>query len=616
MSLPTADGLFDERLQSVYRRSDRVFAWLMGAQWLLGVVLAVTVSPYTWAGRLHTVHVHLYSAVFLGGALSIPVLLLTWLKPGWVGTRHVVAISQMLWSALLIHLSGGRIETHFHIFGSLAFLAFYRDWRVLVTATVVIAADHLARGVFSPESVYGVANPEWWRFAEHAGWVVFEDIVLFMGIAQNRSEMRTLALQQTQLGAIHLTVEQKVIERTWELHKSREQYRALLETTRTIPWTMGAGAFDFSYVGPQAATLLGVPADAWLATGFLKSRAHPDDFNTAAGELTKAIAGGLDIELELRLRKDDQTWAWVRAIVSSAGSEGLRGVFLDVTEKRRLESELAQAQKLESVGRLASGIAHEINTPVQFVSDNLSFLRDAMNDLMPLLTGYTAMRTSLSQGVTPSSASLETLEALELRADLAYLNLELPRAVSESLEGLRRVSTIVRSVKTFAHPEGGQMVMADLNEALSSTLTIARNEYRYVADIETQLSPVPQLVCHIGELNQVFLNLLVNASHAISDLHAKTGTRGVIKVKTRCEGDVVAVSICDNGGGIPPAIQHRIFEPFFTTKAVGKGTGQGLAMSRSIVDKHGGTLSFESEPGLGTTFTLRLPLAGQARKAA
>ncbi len=237
---------------------------------------------------------------------------------------------------------------------------------------------------------------------------------------------------------------------------------------------------------------------------------------------------------------------------------------------------------------------------------------------MPLLTGYQAMRMSLSQGDTPTATSVEALVALEQRADLPYLKEELPRAVTESLEGLRRVSGIVRSVKTFAHPEESIMTRADLNEALSSTLTIARNEYRYVtADIEeTDLAPVPQVLCNIGELNQVFLNLLVNASHAISDLYAKTGTRGLIRVKTRWDGDRICVSISDTGGGIPEAIHHRIFEPFFTTKAVGRGTGQGLAMSRSIVDKHGGTLSFESEPGLGTTFTLRLPVAGQARKAA
>ncbi len=301
MSLPTAEALFEDRLRAVYRRSDRVFTWLMATQWLLGIVLAVTVSPYTWAGRLQSVHAHVYSAVFLGGALSIPIFLLTSLKPGWVGTRHAVAISQMLWSALLIHLSGGRIETHFHIFGSLAFLAFYRDWRLLVTATLVVAADHLARGLYFPESVYGVTNPEWWRFAEHAAWVVFEDIVLIMGIAQNRSEMRTLAVHQTELGALNETVEQKVIERTSELQKSHEQYRELLETTRTIPWTMRAGSFDFSYVGPQAAALLGVPAAAWLVPGFLRSRAHPDDFNTAAAELAEAVDSGRDAELELRL---------------------------------------------------------------------------------------------------------------------------------------------------------------------------------------------------------------------------------------------------------------------------------------------------------------------------
>jgi len=175
-----AAEIFQENRDRIYRRVDRMFLFLMGGQWIFGILVALFFSPFAWEGKEKNLHLHVVLAVFLGGALSLFPMLLAWRRPGWVVTRHVIALSQMLWSALLIHLSGGRIETHFHVFGSLAFLAFYLDWRVLCTASAVVVADHLARGVFWPESVYGIVNPEWWRFLEHAFWVVFEDVFLIL----------------------------------------------------------------------------------------------------------------------------------------------------------------------------------------------------------------------------------------------------------------------------------------------------------------------------------------------------------------------------------------------------------------------------------------------------
>jgi two-component system sensor histidine kinase HydH len=175
-----AGELFAEQRERVLVRVDHMFLGLMAAQWAFGILVALFYSPYGWEGKQRTIHLHVYLAVLLGGALSLFPMVLAWRRPGWVMTRHTIALSQMLWSALLIHLSGGRIETHFHVFGSLAFLAFYLDWKVLGTATAVVVADHFARGLFWPESVYGVANPEWWRFLEHAFWVLFEDTFLFI----------------------------------------------------------------------------------------------------------------------------------------------------------------------------------------------------------------------------------------------------------------------------------------------------------------------------------------------------------------------------------------------------------------------------------------------------
>ena len=197
-----AEARFQAHWMEVVSSADRFFAKLMLGQWLFAVAIALIVSPYAWEGKVKTVHVHVWAAIFLGGAISaLPMALAIW-RSGWVVTRHVVAAGQMLWSALLIHLTGGRIETHFHIFGSLGILAFYRDWPVLATATIVVAADHLIRGLVWPESVYGIANPEWWRFLEHAFWVLFSVVFLAMSCLRARREMRLMAERGAHIEAL------------------------------------------------------------------------------------------------------------------------------------------------------------------------------------------------------------------------------------------------------------------------------------------------------------------------------------------------------------------------------------------------------------------------------
>ena len=193
-------------------------------------------------------------------------------------------------------------------------------------------------------------------------------------------------------------------------------------------------------------------------------------------------------------------------------------------------------------------------------------------------------------------------------ADLDYLRENGPRAFSATMEGVQRVSGIVKAMKAFAHPDQGKRTPADLNAALESTITVGRNELKYVADVVVECGEIPLVACHLGDLNQVFLNLLVNAAHAIGDVVNATGERGRINVRTSLEGDTVVIAIADTGTGIPDAVREKIFEPFFTTKEVGRGTGQGLAISRSVVEKHGGTLTFETTPGKGTTFFVHLPV--------
>ncbi|MGE0871485.1 MAG: sensor histidine kinase [Kofleriaceae bacterium] len=285
----------------------------------------------------------------------------------------------------------------------------------------------------------------------------------------------------------------------------------------------------------------------------------------------------------------------------------------EMDRRAKAELELLQAQKLESVGRLAAGVAHEINTPIQFVSDSVHFTRAAVADLFRVIEAYDQLhRAAIDGGAVDQLAA--RVELAKDDADLAYLLDNVPNALERSLDGLDRVATIVRSMKQFAHPDQKEMTSVNLNAAVTSTLEIARNEYKYVADLEIVLGDIPPVRCHAGEINQVILNIVVNAAHAIAEL--KRDQRGSIKVTTvRDDADVV-VSISDTGAGIPEAIREHVFDPFFTTKEIGQGTGQGLAIARSVVvDKHGGTLTFETEVGKGTTFAIRLPIAGRIADA-
>jgi len=282
---------------------------------------------------------------------------------------------------------------------------------------------------------------------------------------------------------------------------------------------------------------------------------------------------------------------------------GIIGVGFDITERKLAEQRLAQGEHLESIGRLAAGVAHEINTPIQFLNDTIYFIREAMQDLL----AHNAKLAALLPAEARAAAEDEDIE--DLRTDL-------PPALDRVVDGLGRIAEIVRSMKEFSHVDQREMSRIDLNRAINSTLIIARSEYKYVADVQTDFQELPQVTCHGGQINQVVLNLVVNAAHAIADKVKGTSDKGIISVKTRVEDGFAVVSIADTGGGIPEAIRKRIFEPFFTTKEVGKGTGQGLSIAHNVIKAHGGRLEFTTEIGKGTTFIVRLPLAAEESEAA
>jgi PAS domain S-box-containing protein len=323
-----------------------------------------------------------------------------------------------------------------------------------------------------------------------------------------------------------------------------------------------------------------------------------------------------NFEYEAYRKDGNKIWISMsaRAIRENGVVVRYEGMSEEVTERKVLREQLLQAQKLESVGQLAAGIAHEINTPTQYIGDNVRFLQDAFQDLKSLLSSYERWFSAAGKNGL-SGALLEEAAATVDKADAGYLLEEIPKAIDQTLEGVSRVAALVNAMKEFSHPDTKEKSPLDLNRAIASTITVARNEWKYVADLETEFdSSLAAVSCHPGEFNQVILNLIVNAAHAIADVARAGGPqRGSIKVQTRSWPEWAEVRIRDSGTGIPEKLRTRIFDPFFTTKEIGKGTGQGLAIARSvIVGKHGGSLDYETEEGKGTTFIIRLPYDGKA----
>jgi len=296
---------------------------------------------------------------------------------------------------------------------------------------------------------------------------------------------------------------------------------------------------------------------------------------------------------------------------------GTFGVSHDITERKgsersrqEMETQLQLAQKMESIGRLAAGVAHEINTPNQFITDNTHFLTDAFAKYTTLISRFATLRECAAAHPDCTEA-LRAIDAAEKEAEIEYLTGEIPRCLRQTLDGLTRVARIVCSLKEFAHPNSPDLTPADLNRAIETSLVVSRHEWKYVAEVATELDPnLPLVPCVVDEFNQVMLNLIINASHAIGDaLKIRGGERGKITVRTRLEAPWAVLEVEDTGTGIPPEIRGRIFEPFFTTKATGKGTGQGLAIVQTVIVKHHhGTIDLKTEPGRGTTFIVKLPL--------
>jgi PAS domain S-box-containing protein len=285
----------------------------------------------------------------------------------------------------------------------------------------------------------------------------------------------------------------------------------------------------------------------------------------------------------------------------------------DITDRKKLETQMQRSQKMQAIGQLASGIAHEINTPTQFLGDNTHFFQDAYEDLIQIIREY----EDLIDKAKSNTLTAELIAGAEKRIqdlDLEYLEEEIPVAVQHTLKGVDRIAKIVQAMKIFSHPGMITKEPTDINAEIEKTITITRNEWKYIAQMETDFdSNLPAVPCFRAELNQVILNMIVNAAHAIAEANANAPSKqGIIRIRTYYKDNWAKIRIGDTGAGIPQEIRHKIFDLFFTTKGPGKGTGQGLAISHSvIVEKHKGTLDLESQEGKGTTFIIGLPLGAE-----
>lgn len=436
---------------------------------------------------------------------------------------------------------------------------------------------------------------------------VFENMVILERQVRSRTAQLEAAVRENER-----------INRT--LRETERKYREIFDDAIVGVFQSEPGGRLLS-ANPFMARMLGYdsPDDAIASIDDMRQQFYAD--SSRAEELCLLLdrSGGVqDFECTVFRKDGSKIWitATIRAIIRNGVTVRHEGMIEDVTERRLLRERLLQAQKLESVGQLAAGIAHEINTPTQFIGDNTRFLSDAFGHLKNLLDHYEQL-LAVAKGSDDKSfsKSVQQVTAAMESSDVAYLVEEIPKAIEQTLDGVTRVSTLVAAMKEFSHPATKEKTPLDLNRCIATTITIARNEWKYVAELEADYDQsLPMVSCLPGELGQVILNLIVNAAHAISDVVGGDGSkRGTIKVQTKGCAEWAEVRIGDSGGGIPKQIQARVFDLFFTTKGVGKGSGQGLSIAHSvIVDRHQGTIHFETEEGKGTTFVIRLPYNGKS----
>ena len=583
-----AQELLTHELLAVRYATDVRFLSVLIVQWCVEIAISLWLPPQSATSSSGFVLAGVWQAVVWGGVIiSVPCFLAVQ-YPGRLLTRVMVAASQALSSSLLIQLMDGRLEMHFHVFASLALLAFYRDLKVLVLFSVLVAGDHLMRGLWWPQSNYGVASDNPLRFAEHMAWIGVEASFLFVFCRQSIAEMAQVTERQARFEFVNNRFEMRVVQRTEPLRRSEERFELALLGTRVgiCDWDLKSGRV---YWSERINEILGLQSGE-LPDNIraVASRLHRDDFRRVVNSLRNAVRNRTSFQGEFRLRSENNGYCWVEASGACVlDEEGFpyrfTGGLTDISHRKQVETELAerdeqlrQSQKLEAIGSLAGGIAHEFNNLLQAIR---GYTRYAMKGLLEEESRYQDLQ--------------QVMAAAERATSLTRQLLGFSRHEEIDRRELNPV-TVLRSVVNMLRPLIGAPI-------------------KIITNASGQLGTI---FADPGLIQQMLLNLCINARDAMPDgghimltLRRRYFSEKNYKLKSLPKpGPYLLMSVTDNGSGMSPEVQQRIFEPFFTTKEVGVGTGLGLSVVYGIVQQHQGAIDVTSELGFGTTFNVYLPI--------
>ena len=641
-----ATELFEQYQSDLHQRTDRLFAGLLGFQWIAGILFALWISPLAWSGTVSRTHVHVWAAIILGGIINLFPAALGILRPGRPSTRFTIGVAQMLMGALLIHLTGGRIETHFHVFGSLAFLAFYRDWRVLIPATIVVALDHMLRGLFWPQSVYGVFVASQWRWLEHAAWVVFEDVFLLMSCVRGLAEMRQTAERTAAL-------EQEVRTR----QQAENDERALASLTSAVGLALTRGT-ELRTMLQQCAEALVKHLDSGLARiwtlndaeRMLEMQASAGTHTQLDGPQAKVPVGVLSVGMialertpqwspaeQIDPHLDDSHWARREGMVAFAGypllvDSKLVGV-MTIFSRREFSSSMQDTMAAVADG-VAVGIerkraeaelkrrAKDLEEAHETQRSNAQQLSALVDQLRVTQRHAEAATRAKSDFLASMSHELRT----PLNAIILYSELLQEEAVDHgqpgSITDLQKIQSagkhlleLINDILDLSKIEAGKMSLCietfDIRTMLDELLDTAaplvqKNNNRLNVHCEDTLGTMDS---DLTKTRQILLNLLSNAGKFTRDGAIALDVRHSAMAGRPC----VEFAVTDTGVGMTQAQTEKIFEPFTqadvtTTRKYG-GTGLGLALVSRFCQLLGGSVTVQSAPVEGARFVVRLPLS-------